>query len=90
MNPADALKELFDLLEIYAPAWFTEDQRLRVVRALGGSSDPVAEVSGASPESCDLPSASLSCRKQLRAGTRHLSVIPASQSGGPAGGTQTH
>jgi len=34
MTPKDVLKELFDLLEDYAPAWYTEEHRNRVAIAL--------------------------------------------------------
>lgn len=32
---AKAFRELFDLLEQYAPAWYTEEHRYRAVAALG-------------------------------------------------------
>lgn len=34
MTPKDVLKELFDLLEDYAPAWYTEEHRNRIAIAL--------------------------------------------------------
>ena len=32
---AEAFRELFDLLEQYAPAWYAEEHRYRAVAALG-------------------------------------------------------
>lgn len=34
LSPDIALKELFDLLEIYAPAWYTQEQHDRAAAAL--------------------------------------------------------
>jgi len=39
MTPKDVLKELFDLLEDYAPAWYTEEHRVRAANALKESDD---------------------------------------------------
>jgi hypothetical protein len=89
MSPADALKELFDLLEIYAPAWFTEDQRIRVVRALGSSPQSASAVTEASCESSEPPPPSSPCRKNIRSGARrHLFLAPSRNSGNPTGGSQ--
>ncbi len=34
MTPKDVLKELFDLLEEYAPIWYTEEHRMRAEAVL--------------------------------------------------------
>jgi hypothetical protein len=39
MTPKDALKEIFDLLEDYAPAWYTEEHRNHIAMALQESDD---------------------------------------------------
>lgn len=36
-SPNIALKELFDLLEVYAPAWYTQEQHDRAEAALSRS-----------------------------------------------------
>ena len=36
-NPATVLKELFELLEDYAPVWYTEETHHRAVAALAQS-----------------------------------------------------
>jgi hypothetical protein len=40
MKTKAVLRELFDLLEAYAPAWYTEDQRTRAAAALRHGDQP--------------------------------------------------
>jgi len=40
MKTKDVLQELFDLLEAYAPAWYTEEQRGRAAAALDYPENP--------------------------------------------------
>jgi hypothetical protein len=40
MKTKAVLQELFDLLEAYAPSWFTEEQRDRAVTALQHTDKP--------------------------------------------------
>ncbi len=63
MNPADVLKEMFDLLENYAPAWYTDDQRSRMLVALTGAAERYDGQPGPrfEPSPRQLP-----CRRQLR------------------------
>lgn len=60
MRPKAVLKELFDLLESYAPTWYTQEQHQRVSTALRLSPKPGPQLvkprqqNHASPESSEL------------------------------------
>lgn len=46
LNPRLVLEELFNLLEDYSPAWYTEDHRRRALAAMGLSESYVPEQFG--------------------------------------------
>lgn len=55
MKPKAVLRELFDLLEAYAPTWFTEEQRDRAIAALDHGDIPGLHL--VQPLSSEQPSA---------------------------------
>jgi hypothetical protein len=61
MSARSALKELFELLEEYAPMWYTEEHRRLAVAALGKSAEDAtrADRAGASSRGPTRKSASL-------------------------------
>ncbi len=86
MTPKDVLKELFDLLEDYAPAWYTEEHRSRVAIAMQ-ESDEVDWRPGARKEEITLPADDARQRKQSRKASRPiLATINSRKPVKPAGG----
>jgi hypothetical protein len=88
MTPKDVFKELFDLLEDYAPAWYTEEHRSRVAIAMQ-ESDEVPWRPGAREEVIALPAVDAPQRKQSRKTTRPIlatinSRKPVKPASGPA------
>jgi hypothetical protein len=51
MQMRSTLIELFELLEEYAPTWYSEEHHSRAMRALGQSADPGSLNGGSSPSS---------------------------------------
>jgi hypothetical protein len=86
MTPKDVLKELFDLLEDYAPAWFTEEHRNRAAIALQESDE--AHRSGSRDQEITIVKKSAIKKKQTRKTPRPVpdavtSRWPVKPEGGP-------
>jgi hypothetical protein len=86
MTPKDVLKELFDLLEDFAPSWYTEEHRIRAANALQESDDAQWHP-GARNEEITPPAGDATHRKQSRKPSRPiLTAISSRKPVKPAGG----
>ena len=73
MSPADVLKELFDLLENYAPTWYTDEHRNQALQSLIAANVKLSPATRSTLRRSGTPS----CRRPLQSGPdSNLFVFP--------------
>jgi hypothetical protein len=78
MQTKAALLELFELLEDYAPVWYSEEHHNRAVQALGQFADPPLLIDESTRSIHSLPSSDAHRAESSRAakgGTRRAALV---------------